>query len=56
MLELSWQGKETIELPNGATRKFLQDGDNVVMHGYCQGDGYRVGFGTCEGRVMPAHS
>ncbi len=54
MLELSWRGTEPLELPNGETRKFLQDGDTVVMSGYCQGDGYRVGFGDVRGKVLPA--
>lgn len=55
MLELSWRGSKTIDIGNGATRKFLQDGDEVVMTGYCQGEGYRVGFGLCTGKVLPAH-
>ena len=36
------------------TRTFLQDGDRVTMTGYCQGDGYRIGFGEVTGRVLPA--
>ncbi|KAG5178654.1 hypothetical protein JKP88DRAFT_196341 [Tribonema minus] len=36
------------------TRAFLLDGDTVVLRGYCQGDGYRVGFGDCVGTVLPA--
>jgi fumarylacetoacetase len=54
MLELTWRGEKPIALPNGETRKFLQDGDTVVMKGYCQGDGYRVGFGEVIGKVLPA--
>lgn len=54
MLELSWRGSDPVELPNGETRTFLDDGDRVVMSGYAQGDGYRVGFGTAEGTVRPA--
>lgn len=54
MLELSWRGQEPIELPSGETRTFLEDGDRVVMRGYAEGDGYRVGFGTAEGTVRPA--
>jgi len=41
-------------LPNGETRVFLQDGDRVTMTGYCQGPGYRVGFGEVTARVLPA--
>ncbi len=54
MLELTWRGEKPIALPNGETRKFLQDGDTVVMKGYCQGDGYRVGFGEVTGKILPA--
>ncbi|MGH0162272.1 UNVERIFIED_CONTAM: hypothetical protein FKN15_042615 [Acipenser sinensis] len=54
MLELSWKGTKTIDLGDGQTRKFLQDGDEVIMTGYCQGKGYRVGFGQCRGKVLPA--
>ncbi|XP_069079093.1 fumarylacetoacetase [Pleurodeles waltl] len=56
MLELSWKGTKVIDLGNGHTRKFLQDGDEVVITGFCQGDGYRVGFGRCAGKVLPAIS
>jgi len=54
MLELTWRGSKPITLPNGEERKFIADGDNVVMTGYAQGDGYRVGFGQCTGRILPA--
>jgi len=55
MLELSWRGEKPIDLPSGETRSFLEDGDRVVMTGFADGDGYRVGFGTAEGVVQPAH-
>ena len=54
LLELSWRGSKTLDLGQGNTRKFLQDGDTVIMSGYAQGDGYRVGFGDCTGKVLPA--
>jgi len=54
MLELSWRGQNPVKLPNGDTRSFLEDGDRVVLRGHAQGDGYRVGFGTAEGKVLPA--
>lgn len=54
MLELSWRGSNPVKLDNGEERKFLKDGDTVTMTGYCQGDGYRVGFGQCVGQVLPA--
>lgn len=54
MLELAWKGTRPIQLANGETRTFLQDGDRVTMTAWCQGDGYRVGFGEVTGRVLPA--
>ncbi|KAF5911520.1 hypothetical protein HPG69_000812 [Diceros bicornis minor] len=54
MLELSWRGTKAIELGNGQTRTFLLDGDEVIITGHCQGDGYRIGFGQCAGKVLPA--
>ncbi len=55
MLELAWKGTRPIQLPNGETRTFLQDGDRVTMTGWCQGNGYRIGFGEVTGRVLPAN-
>jgi fumarylacetoacetase len=55
MLELAWKGTRPIELPGGETRVFLKDGDRVTMKAWCQGNGYRVGFGEVTGRVLPAH-
>lgn len=54
MLELSWKGTQPIDMQDGTTRKFLQDGDEVIMHGYCVGDGFRIGFGLCKGKLLPA--
>uniref|UniRef100_A0A671KLZ5 Fumarylacetoacetase n=1 Tax=Sinocyclocheilus anshuiensis TaxID=1608454 RepID=A0A671KLZ5_9TELE len=54
MLELSWRGSKTIDLGDGETRTFLKDGDEVTLSGYCEGRGYRVGFGLCEGKILPA--
>mmetsp|Transcript_24014 Transcript_24014/g.77129 ORF Transcript_24014/g.77129 Transcript_24014/m.77129 type:complete len:438 (-) Transcript_24014:1513-2826(-) len=56
MLELCWKGTKPIAMPDGSERKFLKDGDNVIMTGFCQGADFRVGFGTCEGVVLPARS
>jgi fumarylacetoacetase len=55
MLELAWKGTRPIALPGGETRTFLQDGDRVTMTGWCQGNGYRIGFGEVTGRVLPAN-
>ena len=55
LLELSKGGKTSIELANGETRTFLQDGDNVIMRGFCAKDGYaRIGFGEVSSLVLPA--
>jgi len=55
LLELTWRGSEPIELPTGEIRKFLADGDEVIMHGYCEREGYaRIGLGVCSGVVSPA--
>lgn len=54
MLELSWKGTKTVELNGGQTRKFIQDGDEVIIRGYCQKNDVRVGFGECSGVVLPA--
>jgi len=56
LLEISWNGSEPIELQGGIERTFLEDGDSLVMRGWCQGDGYRVGFGAVEGTIVPAES
>ncbi|MFT3940427.1 fumarylacetoacetase [Rhodopseudomonas sp.] len=54
LLELSWNGTTPVQLPGGESRSFLEDGDSLVMRGWCQGDGYRVGFGEVEGTVLAA--
>jgi fumarylacetoacetase len=54
LLEISWNGTEPIELPGDIKRTFLEDGDSLSFHGWCQGDGYRVGFGEVEGTILPA--
>jgi fumarylacetoacetase len=54
LLEISWNGTEPIELASGIARTFLEDGDSLVMRGWCQGDGYRIGFGQVEGTIVPA--
>ena len=54
MLELTWRGANPLKLANGETRKWLEDGDRLTIIGWCQGDGYRVGFGEVTGRILPA--
>ena len=56
LLELTWRGTEPIELPNGETRRFLEDGDEVIMKGFCEKEGFRrIGFGECRGRILPVN-
>ena len=54
LLELTWRGEKPIQLLGGEVRTFLQDGDTLTMKGYCQGDGYRIGFGEVTGKILPA--
>jgi len=54
LLELTWNGQKPLALTSGGERSFLEDGDDVIITGWCQGDGYRVGFGSVTGRVTPA--
>ena len=54
LLERSWRGTRPIEFPDGQTRTFIEDEDEVIMTGWAQGDGFRVGFGEARGKVLPA--
>ena len=55
LLEISQRGSKTITLPTGEKRRFLVDGDEVILRGYCEKKGYvRIGFGECRGIVMSA--
>ena len=54
MLELAWRGSKPLSLDNGAERKFILDGDTVIMKGHAEKDGVRVGFGEVSTLVLPA--
>jgi len=55
LLEMTRRGAEPIQLPSGELRKFLEDGDEVVLRGYCEREGHpRVGFGECRGVIFSA--
>ena len=57
LIELTVGGTKPIALPNGETRTFLEDGDTVILKGWCEGAGMaRIGFGTCEGTLLPART
>lgn len=54
MLELTWRGQNPIQLSDGTERKFLEDSDTVIMRGYAEKDGFRIGFGEVKAKVLPA--
>jgi fumarylacetoacetase len=54
MLELAWKGTKPITLNDGTQRRFILDGDTVVMRGYCQNTTVRIGFGEVKGKLLPA--
>jgi fumarylacetoacetase len=57
LIELSWNGGDPIDLPDGTTRSFLEDGDEVVITASAPGPGgSRVGFGEVRGRIVPSGS
>lgn len=54
MLEIAWNATKPVTLNGGETRSFIEDGDTVIMKGYSEKDGIRVGFGEVRGKVLPA--
>ena len=54
MLELAWKGTKPLPMNDGTERKFIQDGDTVIMRGFSLKDGIRIGFGEVSGKVLPA--
>lgn len=54
MLELAWKGTKPLKMSDGSERKFIQDNDTVIMRGYAEKDGVRVGFGEVSGKILPA--
>jgi fumarylacetoacetase len=54
MLELTWRGTKPLKLKDGSERKFINDNDTVIMRGYCEKNGIRIGFGECAAKVLPA--
>jgi fumarylacetoacetase len=53
LLELTWRGTKPIKMTDGTERKFLNDGDTVIMKGFAEKNGIRVGFGEVRGKVLP---
>ena len=55
LLELTSRGKDPVTLPTGEQRKFLEDGDEVILRGFCEREGFRrIGLGSCRGIILPA--
>jgi fumarylacetoacetase len=55
MLELAWNGQRPLQLVDGSSRKFLEDGDTLILKGHAERDGVRIGFGDCVGKILPAN-
>lgn len=56
MLELTWRSEQPLQLSGGGERCWIEDGDTLTISGWCQGDGYRIGFGEVTGKILPSHS
>ncbi len=54
LLELTWNGANPLTLSDGSTRQFIEDGDELTLRGWAQGATYRIGFGVCRGKILPA--
>jgi fumarylacetoacetase len=55
LLELTSRGKDPVTLSTGEQRRFLEDGDEIILRGYCERDGFRrIGLGSCQGTILPA--
>ena len=55
LLEITRRGASPIRLPNGEVRSFLEDGDEIILNGFCEKEGFpRIGFGECRGTILPA--
>ena len=54
MLEISWRGEKPVKMKDGTERKFIQDGDTVIMRGTAEKNGVRIGFGEVKAKVLPS--
>lgn len=54
MLELTWGGKNPIQMKDGSERKFINDNDTVIIRGFCENKEVRIGFGECSSKLLPA--
>jgi fumarylacetoacetase len=55
MLELSWKGTKPLTMPDGSERKFINDGDTVIMKAHAENNEVRIGFGEVITKVLPAN-
>ncbi len=53
LLELTWKGTRPLKMPDGSERRFLEDGDTLILKGYAPGQGYRIGFGEVKTTILP---
>ena len=54
MLELAWKGTKPVKMPDGTDRSFIHDNDTIIMRGYCEKEGLRIGFGEVTTKILPA--
>ena len=54
MLEITWRGTKPVQMPDGTERKFIQDDDTLIMKGYCEKNGIRIGFGEVSTKILPS--
>jgi fumarylacetoacetase len=54
MMEITWRGTKPVKMNDGSERKFINDGDTVIIRGNCEKDGVRVGFGECSSTLLSA--
>ena len=55
MMELTWRGQNPLQLKDGQERKFIEDHDTIIMRGFGEKNGVRVGFGEVSGKILPAN-
>ena len=53
MLEISWKGTKPISMPDGSSRKFINDNDTVIKKGFSDNNGIRIGFGEVSTKILP---
>lgn len=54
MLEITWRGTKPVKMKDGSERKFINDNDSVIIRGYCEKNGVRIGFGESRSKALPA--